>query len=199
MKRLIIITMVLLVGAGLGRLGFGLFVNHLDTPPAGFHGQPNCGVGDATRIKREDAARMYFMDESRAASPENHGGLVIPELQPSEVRMEYSKSELFVCHGRWFTRIALDWHYCSRETFSRPRQRRLEEIAFPAAREIWLSDALHEELRPGSDFPGAARQRTTYGIAPGREAPAGEWTVKPFSEALPRTPVTWLVCQLSGR
>lgn len=198
MTRLLIVALLPVALVVAGWYGLRLYVTYLDTPPAGFHGSPNCGVPALASGKTPGTPNTHFFPDD-PATLERHGAFVIPDLRPSEVRIEYYKSEMLLCHGQWFMRISLDWHYCGRERAGRSRGLKFEEIAFPEAREIWLSDTLYAELGDGADFPGGDRQQSVYGMEWGREAPADEWTVRPYSEALPRTISSWLVCRLTER
>ena len=129
--------------------------------------------------------RIEVFDTASPRDPDQHDTLILATSNPSAVRLERSGPHLVICGDADRIEAVLIRQYCRGADPARPWNNEFEEIAFPMAREVWLSDDLYDHLGETADFPPMARVAEVYGL--GQDiAPAGrKWRVRPYRDVLP--------------
>lgn len=139
------------------------------------------GGGDTIVVGDGGGIYHYLFDSSSPVTLDAHDRIVFEVLAPRELRLKRVGDHLVICHDARRYELVVDSHYCRADavTPADVPNSEIEEIAFIAAREIWLADALYDDwrTRPGS-FPPVT-DATYAGVSP------GSWTIRPFRDVLP--------------
>ena len=92
---------------------------------------------------------------------------------------------MLICGDADRVEAVLIRQYCRGTDPARPWNNEFEEIAFPLAREIWLTDDLFDGLSAPADFPPATRVTEVYGLGQDALSAGRRWRVRPYRDVLP--------------
>lgn len=142
------------------------------------------GAGSDTVTLNPDW-RLEVFDTASPREPDRHDTLILSSANPARIRLERSGPHLLICGDADRTEAVLIRQYCRGADPARPWNNEFEEIAFPLAREIWLTDDLFDDLSEPADFPSASRVAEVYGLGQEVSAAARKWRVRPYRDVLP--------------
>jgi hypothetical protein len=139
--------------------------------------------GDTVILSRNQ--RLEVFDIASPRDPDRHDTLILVRTNPATVHLERSGPHLLICGDAGRIEAVLIRQYCRGADPARPWNNEIEEIAFPLARETWLSNDLYDHLSEPADFPPPTRVVEVYGLGQDVSQAGKKWRVRPFREVLP--------------
>lgn len=141
------------------------------------------GGGDMVTFASGGVAYIY--DSASGRTGKDHDLLVIAGLRPDDIDFVRKGPHLLFCGRSAPLEVMVLRQYCRGDSPDGPWNNEVEEIAFPSAREIWITDELYARYDAPKDLLAAIRTDEIDELKQTLTRNPESWKVHPFSDMLP--------------